>query len=57
MFDSRDMTDTLPQDSLDRLSAYGFIPWDEISRLMKLDGMFSKSFWEKIEEKIGSQFY
>lgn len=55
MFDTRAMTDVLPQNSLDRLSAYGFIPWAETSKLLKLDGMFSKSFWEKIEEKVSGQ--
>ncbi|MCM1258583.1 MAG: zinc-ribbon domain-containing protein [Roseburia sp.] len=57
MFDSRNMVDTLPQESLDRLSAYGFIPWTEVSRLMKLEGMFSQSFWEKILEKVVVQYY
>lgn len=57
MFDVKAMTDALPQESLDRLSAYGFIPWTEINRLMKLDGMFSKSFWEKIQEKVVVQYY
>jgi len=57
IFDVKAMTDTLPQESLDRLSAYGFIPWTEINRLMKLDGMFSKSFWEKIQEKVVMQYY
>lgn len=55
MFDTRAMMDVLSQDSLDRLSAYGFIPWAETSKLLKLDGMFSKSFWEKIEEKVSGQ--
>ncbi|MCM1259250.1 MAG: zinc-ribbon domain-containing protein [Roseburia sp.] len=57
MFDGRNMADTLPQESLDRLSAYGFIPWTEVSRLMKLEGMFSQSFWEKIQEKVVVQYY
>jgi len=57
MFDVKAITDALPQDSLDRLSAYGFIPWAETSRLLKLDGMFSKSFWEKIQEKVVMQYY
>lgn len=56
MFDTRYMADTLSQDSLDKLSAYGFIPWTEISSLMKLEGMFSKSFWEKIHEKVIEQY-
>lgn len=57
IFDVKAMTDALPQESLDRLSAYGFIPWTEINRLMKLDGMFSKSFWENIQEKVVMQYY
>lgn len=56
IFDTKLMTDVLPQDTLDRLSAYGFIPWDEISRLMKLEGMFTQSFWEKIREKVIGQY-
>lgn len=56
IFDTKFMTDILPQDTSDRLAACGFIPSDEISRLLKLEGMFTKSYWEKIRDKVLGQY-
>lgn len=51
MFNTKDMSLHIRDASWNKLATYGYIPYEEVSRLLGFDKMFAKSFWKDIATK------
>ena len=47
IFDTKKMVSVLPSASVDMLEQYGFIMEDEVNKILKMDKMFNRNYWEK----------
>lgn len=52
LFNTKTMTPSLTSSFIKKLESYGYIPSDEMIRLLQMDSMFGKSFWNKIAAKV-----
>lgn len=56
IFNTKDMSSTLSTNSINKMASYGYIPFDEVSYLLKLDKMFSSKYWKGIAQKATHEF-
>lgn len=52
LFNVKAMTSSLTPAFRKKLESYGYIPAEEMLRLLRMDSMFGKSFWNKIAAKV-----
>lgn len=51
MFNTKNIAVNLSRSSMDKLVSYGYIPYEEVESLLRLNKMFSGKFWESIAQK------